>query len=105
MEWGVMGLYPGSGYIVDIPSNDSSKATAVLEQLYVCEDWFKLIYQQYRWLDEQTRAFYISMTIFNANLQLHSTLTFSVEMPASGGLIPTYSVRSQKLLQYSSATE
>ena len=61
--------------------------------------------REQRWVDRKTRALYIDMNIFNANIgYLHAT-RLSVELLQSGGVIPTVTVWTVRAFDYNDNME
>jgi polycystin 2 len=48
---------------------------------------------------------FIEFTVYNANLNLHTMVIILGEFPASGGLIPGYSFRTEKLFLYTTTSD
>ncbi|XP_065681247.1 uncharacterized protein LOC101237406 [Hydra vulgaris] len=81
--------YYGGGYVIEIFPKWKNKA--ILEQV-----------KKSRWIDRQTRAVIIEFALFNAATNYFSMVTMALEFPASGGVIPNFSVLTFKL--YASVT-
>nr|XP_047143143.1 uncharacterized protein LOC105848477 isoform X3 [Hydra vulgaris] len=81
--------YYGGGYVIEIYPKWKNKA--ILEQV-----------KKSRWIDRQTRAVIIEFALFNAATNYFSMVTMALEFPASGGVIPNFSVLTFKL--YASVT-
>lgn len=93
--------YPGGGYIRDIDNpndcRERPETDPVPNLLGVCERGEKgrndllLAVEQLksnRWLDEATRAMFITSTFFNGNLGYFMTITFIFEFTLGGAVIP-----------------
>lgn len=52
------------------------------------------------WIDRSTRAIFLDFTTYNANINLFCQIRLTLEVPSTGGAIPTWSFRSVKLLRY-----
>ena len=78
--------YDGSGYVYDL----TNLTTANLEHAF---DYF----ESNTWLDRSTRAIYISLVLYNGNLNLYSILNFRLELTGAGVLVPTYSILTVEL--------
>ncbi|KAL3319447.1 polycystic kidney disease 2-like 1 [Cichlidogyrus casuarinus] len=85
---GDVATYGAGGYYVDLP-RDKNQTMAVLENL-----WANL------WLDRQTRAIFITFSLYNPNLNLFAICNFFFEFPPSGGVIQKSDVRIANLLRY-----
>ncbi|XP_065660269.1 uncharacterized protein LOC105848477 isoform X11 [Hydra vulgaris] len=81
--------YYGGGYVIEIFPKWKNKA--ILEQV-----------KKSKWIDRQTRAVIIEFALFNAATNYFSMVTLALEFPASGGVIPNFSVLTFKL--YASVT-
>lgn len=93
--------YPGGGYIRDIDNpvdcRQRPETDPVPNELGVCErnsagrDDLLLAIEQLksnRWLDEATRAMFITITFYNANLGYFFTITFIFEFTLGGSVLP-----------------
>ncbi|KAI5107961.1 polycystic kidney disease 2-like 1 protein, partial [Silurus meridionalis] len=87
-HWGLLSTYSGAGYYQDLALNKSDSA-AVIEEL-----------KENLWLDHGTRAVFIDFTTYNANINLFCVIRLVVEFPATGGAIPSYQIRTVKLIRY-----
>ncbi|ELW49349.1 Polycystic kidney disease 2-like 1 protein [Tupaia chinensis] len=52
------------------------------------------------WLDRGTRVVFIDFSVYNANINLFCVLRLVVEFPATGGAIPSWQIRTVKLIRY-----
>uniref|UniRef100_A0A1I8I9L6 EF-hand domain-containing protein n=1 Tax=Macrostomum lignano TaxID=282301 RepID=A0A1I8I9L6_9PLAT len=52
------------------------------------------------WLDRSTRAVFIDFTVYNPNVNLFCVARLVAELPATGGVVPSWEFRSLKLLRY-----
>ena len=82
-----------SGYVRDIEADEpppgrdtprlpSDRFAATIEEL-----------RNFLWLDEYTRAFIISFSIYNANFNLYSSCNFVFEFTAGGIIMPKFSFK------------
>ncbi|NWX66897.1 PK2L1 protein, partial [Promerops cafer] len=87
-HWGRLTSYSGGGYYVDLKMTreESAEALQVLKE--------KL------WLDRGTRVVFIDFSVYNANINLFCVLRLVVEFPATGGAIPSWQIRTVKLIRY-----
>ena len=46
------------------------------------------VLKQTRWIDSQTRALSLEITIYNVNVNLFTQVKMTIELPASGGVFP-----------------
>ncbi|XP_015979751.2 polycystic kidney disease 2-like 1 protein isoform X3 [Rousettus aegyptiacus] len=87
-HWGQLTSYSGGGYYLDLPGTRQSSAEA-LQHL-----------QEGLWLDRGTRVVFIDFSVYNANINLFCVLRLVVEFPATGGAIPSWQIRTVKLIRY-----
>ncbi|XP_043407852.1 polycystic kidney disease 2-like 1 protein isoform X2 [Chelonia mydas] len=87
-HWGRLTSYSGGGYYIDLKltREESAEALQVLKE--------KL------WLDRGTRVVFIDFSVYNANINLFCVLRLVVEFPATGGAIPSWQIRTVKLIRY-----
>lgn len=53
-----------------------------------------------RWITRGTRAVIIDFTVYNANVNLFCVIKLIVEFLPTGGMLPTSSFRTVKLIRY-----
>ncbi|XP_077883341.1 polycystin-2-like protein 1 isoform X1 [Ictidomys tridecemlineatus] len=87
-HWGRLTTYSGGGYYLDLPVSRQASAEA-LRNL-----------QEGLWLDRGTRVVFIDFSVYNANINLFCVLRLVVEFPATGGAIPSWQIRTVKLIRY-----
>ncbi|GAB1302455.1 Polycystic kidney disease 2-like 1 protein [Apodemus speciosus] len=87
-HWGRLTSYGGGGYYLDLPRSRQASAQA-LQGL-----------QEGLWLDRGTRVVFIDFSVYNANINLFCILRLVVEFPATGGTIPSWQIRTVKLIRY-----
>ncbi|XP_051002583.1 polycystic kidney disease 2-like 1 protein [Acomys russatus] len=87
-HWGRLTSYSGGGYYLDLPGSRQASAEA-LHSL-----------QEGLWLDRGTRVVFIDFSVYNANINLFCILRLVVEFPATGGTIPSWQIRTVKLIRY-----
>nr|XP_025736638.1 polycystic kidney disease 2-like 1 protein isoform X2 [Callorhinus ursinus] len=87
-HWGRLTSYSGGGYYLDLPGSRQASAKA-LQDL-----------QEGLWLDRGTRVVFIDFSVYNANINLFCVLRLVVEFPATGGAIPSWQIRTVKLIRY-----
>ncbi|XP_061857083.1 polycystin-2-like protein 1 isoform X1 [Colius striatus] len=90
-HWGRLTSYSGGGYYIDLKltREESAEALQVLKERL--------------WLDRGTRVVFIDFSVYNANINLFCVLRLVVEFPATGGAIPSWQIRTVKLIRYVSA--
>ena len=74
--YGRVQMYPGSGYVVDLPLNGSQAMERILQL------------KQERFIDLGTRAIFIDFTVYNAHLKLYNVIRLCLEFPQTGGILP-----------------
>nr|XP_033799607.1 polycystic kidney disease 2-like 1 protein [Geotrypetes seraphini] len=87
-HWGKITSYSGGGYYTDLDVTKPQSAGA-LQTL-----------KENLWLDRGTRAVFIDFSVYNANINLFCVLRLVVEFPATGGAIPSWQIRTVKLIRY-----
>ncbi|XP_076980518.1 polycystin-2-like protein 1 [Tamandua tetradactyla] len=90
-HWGRLTSYSGGGYYLDLPGSRQASAEALREL------------QEGLWLDRGTRVVFIDFSVYNANINLFCVLRLVVEFPATGGAIPSWQIRTVKLIRYVSS--
>ncbi|EDO32324.1 predicted protein, partial [Nematostella vectensis] len=83
--WGQLGWYGGGGYTADLGYN-TGQADSIIVDL-----------KKNRWLDHLTRATFIEFTVFNAQVNLFSSVTFLFESQGTGGGIYLLKVETFRL--------
>ncbi|CAL8257105.1 unnamed protein product [Lota lota] len=87
-HWGLLTSYSGAGYYQDLNTTKDESA-AMLSELI-----------DNLWLDRGTRAVFVDFSTYNANINMFCVIRLLVEFPASGGAIPSYQIRTVKLIRY-----
>ncbi|CAM4726777.1 unnamed protein product [Leuciscus chuanchicus] len=87
-HWGILTTYSGAGYYQDLAKTKEESA-AILDDL-----------KENLWLDRGTRVLFIDFSAYNANINLFCVVRLVVEFPATGGAIPSYQIRTVKLIRY-----
>ncbi|XP_077438296.1 polycystin-2-like protein 1 [Vanacampus margaritifer] len=87
-HWGLLTTYSGAGYYQDL-GRTKEESTVVLKEL-----------EENLWLDRGTRAIFIDFSTYNANINMFCVIRLVVEFPATGGAIPSYQIRTVKLIRY-----
>ncbi|KAG8523507.1 Polycystic kidney disease 2-like 1 protein [Galemys pyrenaicus] len=87
-HWGRLTSYSGGGYYLDLPASRQASAEALRDL------------QEGLWLDRGTRVVFIDFSVYNANINLFCVLRLVVEFPATGGAIPSWQIRTVKLIRY-----
>ncbi|KAE8590840.1 hypothetical protein XENTR_v10018227 [Xenopus tropicalis] len=86
--WGKITTYSGGGYYIDLELTKRDS----LRQLQTLKSNL--------WLDRGTRAVFVDFSVYNANINLFCVLRLVVEFPATGGAIPSWQIRTVKLIRY-----
>ncbi|XP_037791785.1 polycystin-2-like [Penaeus monodon] len=87
-HWGKIATYSGAGSYQDLGVN-KSVSRDILASL-----------RENLWIQRGTRAIFIDFTVYNANINLFCVIKLLFEFPATGGIIPSWSFRTVKLLRY-----
>ncbi|XP_042314373.1 polycystic kidney disease 2-like 1 protein [Sceloporus undulatus] len=87
-HWGKLTTYSGGGYYIDLKMTREESAEALQ------------ILKENLWLDRGTRVVFLDFSVYNANINLFCVLRLVVEFPATGGAIPSWQIRTVKLLRY-----
>ncbi|XP_065286738.1 polycystin-2-like isoform X1 [Dermacentor albipictus] len=92
-HWGLLSSYSGAGYYADLGITKEA-ATQVMAEL-----------KENLWIGRATRAVFLDFTVYNANVNLFCVIKLVFEFPATGGMIPSWSFRTVKLLRYVSVSD
>uniref|UniRef100_A0A1I7Y2U4 PKD_channel domain-containing protein n=1 Tax=Steinernema glaseri TaxID=37863 RepID=A0A1I7Y2U4_9BILA len=92
--WGQVSTYGGGGYVQELSINNKNESAHLIADL-----------KKNRWISRGTRALFIDFSIYNANLNLFCVVQLLLEIPASGGILPSATVNTMKLLRYVTATD
>ncbi|KAJ8248344.1 hypothetical protein GJAV_G00241000 [Gymnothorax javanicus] len=87
-HWALLTSYSGGGYYQDLKLSKEESAAVIMDL------------KENRWLDRGTRVVLIDFTAYNANINLFCVIRLVVEFPASGGAIPSYQIRTVRLIRY-----
>ncbi|XP_061693168.1 polycystin-2-like protein 1 [Syngnathoides biaculeatus] len=87
-HWGMLTTYSGAGYYQDL-GRTKEESIVVLKEL-----------EENLWLDRGTRAIFIDFSTYNANINMFCVIRLVVEFPATGGAVPSYQIRTVKLIRY-----
>ncbi|KDO30717.1 hypothetical protein SPRG_04619 [Saprolegnia parasitica CBS 223.65] len=88
---GLFGSIPGSGFVVDLPTNVTD-ARLVLRAL-----------KSAKYIDIATRAVVLEAAIFNPYLELFNLVTVVLELPPTGGVYTSFTSSVVELSAYSSS--
>ncbi|KAG7153275.1 Polycystin-2-like [Homarus americanus] len=92
-HWGKIATYTGAGSYQDLGLN-KTMTKAILADL-----------RENLWIQRGTRVVFIDFTVYNANINLFCVIKLLFEFPATGGVIPSWSFRTVKLLRYVTALD
>ncbi|XP_069545902.1 polycystin-2-like protein 1 [Brachyistius frenatus] len=87
-HWGLLTTYSGAGYYQDL-SRTKEESSVILMGLV-----------ENLWLDRGTRSAFIDFSTYNANINMFCVIRLVVEFPATGGAIPSYQIRTVRLIRY-----
>lgn len=90
---GRFGVYPGSGYVVDLPSNLTVTAEAIAGL------------RRQGWIDRATRAVFVDMSTFNANTATFTSVRLLFEFLPTGGIMPFPTLLVLRPLLYQSTAD
>ncbi|KAG4067829.1 hypothetical protein HA402_010515 [Bradysia odoriphaga] len=85
---GNLHIYAGGGYYLDI-SDDSCKSESQIKEL-----------QDGGWITRGTRLVLLEFSLFNTNENLFCIVKLIAEIPATGGIKTSFSIRTLKLLTF-----
>lgn len=85
---GSVSTYGGGGYIKNLGLT-LKESQDILEGL-----------KNDAWLDRGTRVVFLDFTVYNANINLFCQIRLTAEFPATGGVTPTWTFRTVKLIRY-----
>lgn len=85
---GKVSTYGGGGYVQDLTRDEATSVGLVLTL------------RDNNWLERGTRAVFIDFSLYNANVNLFCVIRLLCEFPATGGVIPSWTIRTVKLLRY-----
>ena len=57
------------------------------------------------WINRGTRAVMVDFTVYNANINLFCVVNFLFEFPATGGILPSATYKTVKLLRYVNSSD
>ncbi|XP_041370581.1 polycystic kidney disease protein 1-like 2 isoform X2 [Gigantopelta aegis] len=93
LTMGKLAIYPGGGYVVQLPRN-VSLARECLDDI-----------QQKAWIDEYTRAVFVEFTLFNPNVQTFSMVILMFEISNTGFVITDHQIYTADFYYYQSDFE
>ncbi|XP_076075372.1 polycystin-1-like protein 2 isoform X3 [Mytilus galloprovincialis] len=85
---GLHSYYSGGGYIAEFVVNYNI-SRVILGDLY-----------KYTWIDRQTRAIFTEFTLYNANDNVFTYVTFLSEFPETGGVITSFTIQPFRPYQH-----
>lgn len=85
---GAVSTYGAGGYYLDL-TGDKASSRALIQDL-----------QDNNWLDRGTRAVMLDFTVYNANINMFCQIRLLLEFPTSGGVLPSWDIRTVKLIRY-----
>ncbi|KAG1655025.1 Polycystic kidney disease protein 1-like 2 [Nymphon striatum] len=90
--WGILDWYGGGGYVYPISHPLRGKLN------YLRKDMDRLM--KSNWIDKSTRALFVEFGIYNAQVNLFSTVTIVAEFLPGGGIIPYDRIDVFRLQRY-----
>ncbi|KAI8499401.1 hypothetical protein Bbelb_231650 [Branchiostoma belcheri] len=85
---GAIATYGSGGYVTGVGRNKAA-ALAVIADL-----------KEAGWIDRYTRAVIVEFTVYNANVNFFSTMSYMVEFLITGGAVPSHSVWTYRLHRF-----
>ncbi|XP_046550027.1 uncharacterized protein LOC124259855 [Haliotis rubra] len=86
--WGLLGVYGGGGYVVELRGS-KEKLDKAMTSL-----------KEENWIDKYTRAVFVEFTVYNPQVNLFAICTIVAEFPSSGGVLASYRFEPAMLLPY-----
>ena len=86
--------YAGGGFVVQWDMNDKENAINVTRDL-----------QDNNWLDEFTAALFVEFTLYNANINLFTYVSYLLEFPSTGNIDPFPTLYTFRLYDYTSTED
>lgn len=90
---GQLNTYPGGGYMIDLPSNDTDTYT-MMQDLY---DW--------RWLDRNTRAIQFELTTLSTNVNVIVNTRIMFEFGPTGTVLSTVKANAAQVHFFTPSTD
>uniref|UniRef100_T1INT4 EF-hand domain-containing protein n=1 Tax=Strigamia maritima TaxID=126957 RepID=T1INT4_STRMM len=87
--FGKLATYSGGGAVQDLNGDSVEKNKKIIDAL-----------KQKVWLQRGTRVLFFDFTVYNANINLFCIVKLVMEMPPTGGVIPSSSLRTVRLIRY-----
>ncbi|XP_028324033.1 polycystic kidney disease 2-like 1 protein [Gouania willdenowi] len=87
-HWGLLTTYSGAGFYQDLGRTREETALILTELM------------DNLWLDRGTRVAFFDFSTYNANINMFCVIRLVVEFPATGGAIPSYQIRTVRLIRY-----
>ncbi len=86
--YGTVDQYPGSGFVIDFSKNK----TEILETITILKDS--------DYINKQTRILLVDTALYNPNLDVHTLIRLSFELPHTGGIQPHSEIKTWRLNRY-----
>ena len=90
---GRLAIYPGGGYIIELPRNPLD-AQDLMENV-----------RKTKWIDEKTRVVFLEFTLFNPNVQLFTVLILLFEYSTTGFVFPYHLAYTANFYHYQNEFE
>ncbi len=89
----LLNKYSGAGF-VQLLSFDRGETEKMIQDLF-----------DNLWITRGTRVIFVDFTLYNANINLFCQIRLTMEFPATGGVVPSYTFRTSKLIRYVTPTD
>lgn len=90
---GSIALYSGGGYVGDLGKYPAASYKLINELV------------KHNWFDSHTRAIFLELTVYNAQVNLFAICNFVVEFLPTNGIVHYYSIKVARLYTYGGSTE
>lgn len=87
-HWGLVSTYSGGG-AYQLLGKEKSETIQIVENL-----------KREKWISRATRAIFLDFSVYNTNANLFCVVTLIWEFPATGGVIPSWKIRTILLDRY-----
>lgn len=93
--FGVYNNYWGGGFIYNLYDSQSTQTSDLINNITQL--------QKLDWIDRQTRAVFVEVSLFNPNANLFAYVTILFEYLPSGNILPSIRIAPMSLIEYNSS--